>query len=54
MERHFVLSTGVMMPSVGLATWQLDPALVGDAVYAAVKAGYRNNDCARDYGNEEV
>ncbi|CAO2196959.1 unnamed protein product [Urochloa humidicola] len=53
MERHFVLSTGVMMPSVGLATWQLDPALVGDAVYAAVKAGYRHIDCAPLYNNEE-
>ncbi|CAL4946591.1 unnamed protein product [Urochloa decumbens] len=53
MEKHFVLSTGAMMPSLGLATWQLDPAVVGDAVYAAVKAGYRHIDCAANYGNEK-
>ncbi|PUZ53978.1 hypothetical protein GQ55_5G092500 [Panicum hallii var. hallii] len=53
MARHFVLSTGAMMPSVGLGTWQSDPGVVGDVVYAAVKAGYRHIDCARVHGNEK-
>jgi hypothetical protein len=37
MATHFVLNTGAKIPSVGLGTWQADPAVVGDAVYAAVK-----------------
>ncbi|KAF8717000.1 hypothetical protein HU200_026108 [Digitaria exilis] len=39
MASHFVLNTGAKMPSVGLGTWQSDPGVVGDAVYAAVKIG---------------
>jgi hypothetical protein len=42
MARHFVLSTGAMMPSVGLSTWQSDPGVVGDVVYAAVKVRSAN------------
>jgi hypothetical protein len=37
MAKHFVLNTGAKIPSVGLGTWQSDPGVVGDAVYAAVK-----------------
>ena len=37
MARHFVLNTGAKIPSVGLGTWQSDPGVVGQAVYAAVK-----------------
>ncbi|CAM0883562.1 unnamed protein product [Alopecurus aequalis] len=39
MATHFVLNTGAKIPSVGLGTWQSDPGVVGEAVYAAVKVG---------------
>ncbi|KAL6853663.1 hypothetical protein ACP4OV_019692 [Aristida adscensionis] len=53
MATHFVLNTGAKIPSVGLGTLLADPAVVVDAIYAAVKAGYRHIDCARAYGNEK-
>ena len=37
MARHFVINTGAKIPSVGLGTWQSDPGVVGNAIYAAVK-----------------
>lgn len=52
MARSFTLNTGAEIPSVGLGTWQAEPGAVGDAVIAAVKAGYRHIDCARAYRNE--
>ncbi|KAL6609866.1 hypothetical protein ACP70R_039835 [Stipagrostis hirtigluma subsp. patula] len=45
----FVLNTGARMPSIGLGTWQIQPEAVYDAIYAAVKAGYRHIDCAVAY-----
>lgn len=53
MAKYMTLNTGAKMPSVGLGTWQAAPGVVGDAVTAAVKAGYRHIDCAAIYGNEE-
>ncbi|CAN6328015.1 unnamed protein product [Urochloa humidicola] len=45
MASYFVLNTGAKIPSVGLGTWQADPAVV--------RAGYRHIDCAQAYNNEK-
>nr|CAB3465044.1 unnamed protein product [Digitaria exilis] len=53
MAEPFVLNTGARIPSVGLGVWQIQPDAVGNAIYAAVKAGYRHIDCAAAYRNEK-
>ncbi|KAM3410862.1 hypothetical protein ACQJBY_002840 [Aegilops geniculata] len=53
MVGSFILNTGARIPSIGLGTWQTEPDVVGDAIYAAVKAGYRHIDCAPVYRNEK-
>ncbi|XP_020165644.1 NADPH-dependent aldo-keto reductase, chloroplastic [Aegilops tauschii subsp. strangulata] len=53
MAGSFVLNTGARIPSIGLGTWQIEPDVVGDAIYAAVKAGYRHIDCAPAYHNQK-
>ena len=39
-------------PLIALGTWKLGKAETADAVFEALKMGYRALDCACDYGNE--
>ncbi|KAK4634365.1 hypothetical protein CLAFUW4_00841 [Fulvia fulva] len=45
------LNTGATIPAVGFGTWQ-DKDAQEDAVYTALKAGYRHVDTAHIYGTE--
>lgn len=46
------LNSGYEMPVLGLGTWTLTGATCENAVYAALKSGYRLIDTAKYYGNE--
>ncbi|MBQ3712576.1 MAG: aldo/keto reductase [Spirochaetia bacterium] len=46
------LNSGYEMPVVGLGTWTLHGETAENAVYSAVKSGYRLIDTAKYYGNE--
>lgn len=49
----FTLSNGVVIPGVGIGTWQVpDGPATYDAVSVALANGYRHVDTARAYGNE--
>ena len=50
-KEYIQVGTG-RMPSIGLGLWKIDKADTREAVYQAVKAGYRHLDSAADYGNE--
>ena len=41
------------MPGMGLGVWKIPPAATADAVYTALRLGWRALDCACDYGNEK-
>ncbi|KAH6912568.1 NADP-dependent oxidoreductase domain-containing protein [Coprinopsis sp. MPI-PUGE-AT-0042] len=49
---HFTLPSGDKIPSVALGVWRAEPGKVGDAVKAALQAGYRHIDGAWIYRNE--
>lgn len=47
------LSSGHKIPTLGFGTWQSAPGEVGNAVYEALKAGYRHLDLAKIYQNQK-
>lgn len=52
---YVVLNNGVKMPILGFGVYQVtDQQECEDAVYNAIKAGYRLIDTAKVYGNEEA
>lgn len=51
--RKAKLNTGAEIPLLGFGTWQSEPGQVGEAVYEALKAGYRHLDLAKVYGNQK-
>ena len=48
------LNSGYEMPVLGLGTWTLRGQVAEDAVYVAIKNGYRLIDTAKYYDNEEA
>ena len=46
------LSSGKVMPLIGLGTWKSKPGQIKDATLHAIRAGYRHVDCAEYYANE--
>lgn len=53
--RYVTLNNGIKMPILGFGVYQMnDPQECEDAVYNAIKIGYRSIDTAEAYGNEEA
>lgn len=50
--KKLAFRNGDTLDAVGLGTWKSDPGVVGQAIEAALEAGYRHIDCAAIYGNE--
>ncbi len=46
------LNNGVVMPQLGYGVYQISAEQTAEAVYQAIKAGYRLIDTAAVYGNE--
>ena len=51
-NKYVILNNGVKMPIIGLGTWTFTNEEVEEAVYIAIKNGYRLIDTAQYYGNE--
>ncbi len=53
-EKEYILSNGVAIPSIAFGTWQIPNGEVAyQATKDALEAGYRHIDTAAAYGNEE-
>ena len=52
--KEFELNNGVMMPSVGIGTFLLEPTDAENSVREALKMGYRLVDTANAYRNERA
>ena len=52
LEDCFTLANGVSIPKLGLGTWRITDAEVGQVVRDALAAGYRHIDTAQAYANE--
>lgn len=51
---NITLNNGVEMPTIGLGTFMMSPADAEEAVYNAIKCGYRLIDTANGYMNERA
>jgi diketogulonate reductase-like aldo/keto reductase len=49
---NLTLNNGVGMPALGFGVFQTPPEVTADAVYTALRTGYRLIDTAAAYGNE--
>ena len=51
-NRYVILNNGIKMPIIGLGTWTFTNEEAEEAVYIAIKNGYRLIDTAQYYGDE--
>ena len=51
-EKIAILNNGIKMPIIGLGTWTFSNDEAEEAVYVAIKEGYRLIDTAEYYGDE--
>ena len=54
MKSYVALNNGIQMPAVGLGTFLMAPSDAEEAVYNALKVGYRLIDTANAYMNERA
>jgi diketogulonate reductase-like aldo/keto reductase len=53
LNETYTLNNGIQIPKLGLGTWLIEGKNAEDAVYEAIRNGYRMIDTAQAYGNEE-
>ena len=51
-NKYVILNNGIKMPIIGLGTWTFTNEEAEEAVYIAIKNGYRLIDTAQYYGDE--
>ena len=51
-NKYVLLNNGIKMPIIGLGTWTFSNEEAEEAVYFAIKNGYRLIDTAQYYGDE--